>query len=37
MQNMLSYEAGEAAIEDTGLPICLHLDHGEDFENASLA
>ena len=22
----------EAAIEDTGLPICLHLDHGEDFE-----
>jgi len=21
----------EAAIEDTGLPICLHLDHGEDF------
>ena len=22
----------EAAIQDTGLPICLHLDHGEDFE-----
>ena len=22
----------EAAIEDTDLPICLHLDHGEDFE-----
>lgn len=22
----------EAAIEDTGLSICLHLDHGEDFE-----
>lgn len=22
----------EAAMEDTGLPICLHLDHGEDFE-----
>lgn len=22
----------EAAIADTGLPICLHLDHGEDFE-----
>jgi fructose-bisphosphate aldolase class II len=22
----------EAALEDTGLPICLHLDHGEDFE-----
>jgi fructose-bisphosphate aldolase class II len=22
----------EAAIEDSGLPICLHLDHGEDFE-----
>ena len=22
----------EAAIEDTGLPICLHLDHGPDFE-----
>ena len=22
----------EAAIEDTGLPICLHLDHGEDFD-----
>ncbi len=22
----------EAAIEDTGLPIALHLDHGEDFE-----
>lgn len=21
----------EAAIEDTGLPICVHLDHGEDF------
>jgi len=21
----------EAAIEDSGLPICLHLDHGEDF------
>lgn len=21
----------EAAMEDTGLPICLHLDHGEDF------
>ena len=22
----------EAAVEDTGLPICLHLDHGEDFK-----
>ena len=22
----------EAAIEDTGLDICIHLDHGEDFE-----
>ena len=22
----------EAAIEDTNLPICLHLDHGPDFE-----
>ncbi|MBP1758706.1 MAG: fructose,6-bisphosphate aldolase, class [Firmicutes bacterium] len=22
----------EAALEDTKLPICLHLDHGEDFE-----
>lgn len=22
----------EAAIEDTGIDICLHLDHGEDFE-----
>ncbi len=22
----------EAAVEDTGLPICLHLDHGADFE-----
>ena len=22
----------EAAVEDTGLPICLHLDYGEDFE-----
>jgi fructose-bisphosphate aldolase class II len=22
----------EAAIDDSGLPICLHLDHGEDFE-----
>jgi len=22
----------EAALEDTNLPICLHLDHGEDFE-----
>jgi len=22
----------EAAIEDSGLPICLHLDHGADFE-----
>jgi len=22
----------EAAEEDTGLPICVHLDHGEDFE-----
>lgn len=22
----------EAAIEDTGLDICVHLDHGEDFE-----
>ena len=22
----------EAAMETTGLPICLHLDHGEDFE-----
>ncbi|KUK73052.1 MAG: Fructose-1,6-bisphosphate aldolase, class II [Clostridiales bacterium 38_11] len=24
----------EAALEDTDLPICLHLDHGEDFEIA---
>lgn len=22
----------EAALEDSGLPICLHLDHGEDFD-----
>ncbi len=22
----------EAALEDTDLPICIHLDHGEDFE-----
>ena len=22
----------EAALEDTGLPICLHLDHGDGFE-----
>lgn len=22
----------EAALEDTGLPICVHLDHGENFE-----
>jgi len=22
----------KAAVEDTGLPICVHLDHGEDFE-----
>jgi len=22
----------EAAIEDTGLPICVHLDHGDSFE-----
>ena len=22
----------EAAVEDSGLPLCLHLDHGEDFE-----
>ncbi|AFM41681.1 fructose-1,6-bisphosphate aldolase, class II [Desulfosporosinus acidiphilus SJ4] len=22
----------EAAVEDTGLPVALHLDHGEDFE-----
>lgn len=22
----------KAAVEDTGLPICLHLDHGADFE-----
>ena len=22
----------EAALEDTGLPIALHLDHGDDFE-----
>lgn len=22
----------EAALEDTGLPVCVHLDHGEDFE-----
>ena len=22
----------DAALEDTGLPICVHLDHGEDFE-----
>jgi len=22
----------EAAVEDTGLDICVHLDHGEDFE-----
>ena len=22
----------EAAVEETGLPICLHLDHGETFE-----
>ena len=24
----------EAAVEDTGLPICLHLDHGEDCPSA---
>ncbi len=23
---------GEAAVADTGLPICLHLDHGADFD-----
>jgi len=22
----------EAAVEDTGIPICVHLDHGADFE-----
>jgi fructose-bisphosphate aldolase class II len=22
----------EAALEDTGVPICVHLDHGDDFE-----
>ncbi|MDR1820846.1 MAG: class II fructose-1,6-bisphosphate aldolase [Oscillospiraceae bacterium] len=22
----------DAAVEDTGLPICVHLDHGEDFD-----
>ena len=22
----------EAALEDTGLPICVHLDHGDGFE-----
>ena len=22
----------EAAVLDTGLPICVHLDHGDDFE-----
>ena len=22
----------EAAVEDTGVPIAVHLDHGEDFE-----
>jgi fructose-bisphosphate aldolase class II len=22
----------EAAVEDSGLPICLHLDHGEDYD-----
>ena len=22
----------EAAVEDTGLPICVHLDHGADFD-----
>ena len=22
----------EAALEETGLPICLHLDHGDSFE-----
>ena len=22
----------EAAVEDTGLPICVHLDHGDDFD-----
>ena len=22
----------EAAIEETGLPICVHLDHGDSFE-----
>ena len=22
----------EAAVEDSGLPICLHLDHGDCFE-----
>ena len=24
----------EAALEETGLPICLHLDHGDSFETA---
>ena len=24
----------EAAVEDTGLPIALHLDHGEDLPSA---
>ena len=27
----------EAAIEDTGLPICLHLDHGDSFETCKAA
>src|SRR5574344_2135433 len=22
----------EAAVEDSGLPICMHLDHGDTFE-----
>lgn len=26
------YKLVEAAVEETGLPIALHLDHGEDFE-----
>jgi len=27
----------EAAVEDSGLPICLHLDHGEDLKYAKPA
>jgi fructose-bisphosphate aldolase class II len=27
----------EAAIADTDLPICVHLDHGPDFETANPA